>query len=321
MLAAAASLLAQRAQIHHRRGALADAEADAARALALGKEVRAAAALHTRAGGILTFVAVERGVTPDPELMAAATATESTATRSLAYSRAEHLLADGQFAAAATALLAIGEFERELGWTGPAQYPWRSQAALALDQLGERAQALSLATEELELARAYGAPRPIGIALRACGRLAAPAERLPYLTEAVDVLSGSGAELEHARALVELGTALRVAGKRTTAREQLARGYELATQCTATRLAEHAWQEQLAAGARPRRKELKGVASLTPSERRIVELAAAGHTNREIAQTLFVTAKTVETHLGHAYTKLGVGSRVELDAALAGEPR
>jgi DNA-binding CsgD family transcriptional regulator len=46
----------------------------------------------------------------------------------------------------------------------------------------------------------------------------------------------------------------------------------------------------------------------------------AGNTNREIAQTLFVTAKTVETHLGHAYTKLGVGSRVELKAALASGP-
>lgn len=81
-------------------------------------------------------------------------------------------------------------------------------------------------------------------------------------------------------------------------------------------MVEHAWQELLAAGARPRRKELKGAASLTPSERRIVELAAAGQTNREIAQALFVTAKTVETHLGHAYTKLGVGSRVELATAL-----
>ena len=317
LLAVAASLLAQRAQIQHRRGALVDAEADATRALALGREVRAAAALTTRAGGVLTFVAIERGTAPDPELMAAATATESTATRSLAYSSAEHLLAQGQFAAAATALLAIGEFERELGWTGPAQYPWRSQAALALDQLGERDQARVLAAEELELARAYGAPRPIGIALRACGRLAPRSERLAHLEEAVAVLSRSGAELEHARSLVELGSALRVAGRRTAARDQLGRGYELATECGASRLAEHAWQELLAAGARPRRKELKGVASLTPSERRIVELAATGHTNREIAQTLFVTAKTVETHLGHAYTKLGVGSRVELEAALS----
>jgi len=110
--------------------------------------------------------------------------------------------------------------------------------------------------------------------------------------------------------------ALRVSGRRTAARDQLIRGYELANRCGSTRLADRAWQELLAAGARPRRKELQGVASLTPSERRIAELAAGGRTNREIAQTLFVTAKTVETHLGHAYTKLGISSRVELEAAL-----
>jgi DNA-binding CsgD family transcriptional regulator len=52
------------------------------------------------------------------------------------------------------------------------------------------------------------------------------------------------------------------------------------------------------------------------SERRIVELAAGGQTNREIARALFVTAKTVETHLGHTYTKLGVGSRTDLADAL-----
>lgn len=316
VIAAAVSLIAQRAQIHHRRGALREAEADAVHALQLGSEVRAAAALHTRAGGILTFVAVEQGVEPDPELMAAATATESTATRSLSYGRAEHLLARGHLSAALVELLAIGEFERQLGWEGPAQYPWRSQAALALDQLGDGDRARALAAEELELARIYGAPRPIGIALRATARFAPRARRIGLLEEAVEVLACSGAELEHARGLVELGTGLRISGRRAAAREHLMRGYELANQCGSTRLADHAWQELLAAGARPRRKELQGVASLTPSEHRIAELAAGGATNREIAQTLFVTAKTVETHLGHAYTKLGISSRVELEAAL-----
>jgi DNA-binding CsgD family transcriptional regulator len=275
-------------------------------------------ALHTRAGGILSFVAVEQGVEPDPELMAAATATESTATRSLSYSRAEHLLANGRLSAAVVELLAIGEFERRLGWEGPTQYPWRSQAALALDKLGDADRARTLAAEELELARAYGAPRPVGIALRAIGLLAGTpaARRKALLGEAVDVLASSGAELEYARALVALGTALRLSGSRAAARKQLTSGYERANRCGSTRLAGHAWQELLAAGARPRRKELQGVASLTPSERRIAELAAAGSTNREIAQTLYVTAKTVETHLGHAYTKLGISSRVELEAAL-----
>jgi DNA-binding CsgD family transcriptional regulator len=61
-----------------------------------------------------------------------------------------------------------------------------------------------------------------------------------------------------------------------------------------------------------------GAEALTPSERRVAELAAEGRGNQEIAQTLFVTAKTVENHLGRAYRKLGISSRRELAAALSG---
>ncbi len=105
----------------------------------------------------------------------------------------------GPVSAAVLGLLAIGEFERQLGWEGPAQYPWRSQAALALEQLGHRDRARALAVEELKLARAYGAPRPIGISLRASGRLAEAQGRIGLLQEAVEVLASSGADLEHAR--------------------------------------------------------------------------------------------------------------------------
>jgi DNA-binding NarL/FixJ family response regulator len=64
--------------------------------------------------------------------------------------------------------------------------------------------------------------------------------------------------------------------------------------------------------ARPRRVALSGVRSLTPSERRVAQLAARGLGNHEIAQTLFVTVKTIETHLGHIYAKLGITSRTAL---------
>ena len=59
--------------------------------------------------------------------------------------------------------------------------------------------------------------------------------------------------------------------------------------------------------------------ALTPSELRIVRLAAEGHTNREIAQELYVTLKTVEGHLSRAYTKLGIEGRGELSRVLEGE--
>jgi DNA-binding NarL/FixJ family response regulator len=129
--------------------------------------------------------------------------------------------------------------------------------------------------------------------------------------EAVAVLEASPARLEHAKALAALGSALRRARKPTEAREPLRRALELAGACEAGGLS-----ELLAAGARPRRDALSGAESLTPSERRVVDLATAGRTNRDIAQELYVTPKTVEVHLSNAYRKLGIRSRRELVRAM-----
>ena len=130
------------------------------------------------------------------------------------------------------------------------------------------------------------------------------------------MLCASPAKLEHAKARTELGAALRRANRRAQAREQLRRAVELATICGAGSLAARAETELLATGARPRRIALSGVESLTPSERRVAEMASEGPTNREIAQALFVTPKTVEVHLSNTYRKLGISSRSQLAAAL-----
>ena len=92
---------------------------------------------------------------------------------------------------------------------------------------------------------------------------------------------------------------------------------EEARRCGAVPLAERARDELLALGARPRRFVMSGADALTASERRVAAMAASGMTNREIAQALFVTQKTVEVHLSHAYQKLDIRSRRELGAALA----
>ena len=76
-------------------------------------------------------------------------------------------------------------------------------------------------------------------------------------------------------------------------------------------------EELVVAGARPQRLAFSGVDALTASERRVAELAVRGLRNREIAETLFVSLKTVEVHLGRAYTKLGIKGRSQLEAALA----
>jgi DNA-binding CsgD family transcriptional regulator len=92
---------------------------------------------------------------------------------------------------------------------------------------------------------------------------------------------------------------------------------DVADRCGALRLARRAREDLVATGARPRRLALRGRDALTPSERRVAQLAADGLGNREIAQALFVTARTVEGHLTHAYMKLDISSRDQLPAALA----
>jgi DNA-binding CsgD family transcriptional regulator len=198
----------------------------------------------------------------------------------------------------------------------PAAGHWRSLAAEALDRLGRRDEARAHAEEELEFGRRWGAPGTVGRALRVLGTV----ERengLERLGESVDVLSGSSARLELAKSLAGLGSALRRSRRPSDAREPLRRALELAELCGTPGLAEHARSELYATGARPRTTALRGPEALTASELRAATLAAEGQTNREIAQGLFVTPKTVEVHLTNAYRKLGIRSRRELPAALA----
>ena len=199
---------------------------------------------------------------------------------------------------------------------------WRPLSARAAARLGERGEAISLAREELELARAGGAASAtVGIAMATLGAVHGGEEGLEALREAVEILGASPNALEHARSLVDLGAALRRAGWDRDARERLRQGLERARECEAGAVVEWAVEELVAAGARPRRPALRGVESLTPSERRVAEMAARGLSNREIAEALFVTLRTVETHLTHTYAKLEISARRELPAALGSEAR
>ncbi|MGH3794034.1 MAG: helix-turn-helix transcriptional regulator [Pseudonocardiaceae bacterium] len=132
------------------------------------------------------------------------------------------------------------------------------------------------------------------------------------LHEATDVLSRSPARLEYAKALVDLGAALRRSGRRLESRRYLHRGVELAHICGATPFVGRGWTELRASGARPRHVVPSGPAALTPSERRVAELAATGYSNRDIAQALFITTNTVEVHLTRTYRKLSINGRAKL---------
>jgi len=159
----------------------------------------------------------------------------------------------------------------------------------------------------------------VGIALRCLGLVIGPRTGIELLEESAEVLDGSGARLEHARSLCELGAALRRAGSRREGQQPLREALDLAVQCGADALAARTREELNAAGARPRRDRIHGRDALTASELRVAKLAARGATNRDIAQALFLTQRTVETHLTHAYRKLDIGSRAQIAAALDAE--
>ena len=195
----------------------------------------------------------------------------------------------------------------------------RSGAALALMRLGERRHARHLADAELEDARAFGACRALGVALRVAGLVHGAEEGLQLLGESVAVLRDSRARLERAHSLAEFGAALRRAGQRAAARPPLAEALEFAADCGARPLVARVRDELKATGARPRRDWRSGVEALTPSELRVARLAAQGRTNRAIAHELYVTLKTVEGHLARAYTKLGIESRGDLARVLEGQ--
>jgi DNA-binding CsgD family transcriptional regulator len=215
------------------------------------------------------------------------------------------------------ALRRADEFHARLrGIDNPAWGPWRSLKAVALDGLERRDEACPLVEQELEAARRWGAPGALARAARLLGTLRREAGH-DLLREAVLIAEASPARLEHAKALLALGSALRRAGHRSKSREPLRCGFELATRCGASPLADWARTELYSAGSRPRREALSGPGSLTPSERRVADLAAEGSSNREIAQTLYVTPKTVEVHLTSVYRKLGISTRAALSDSLA----
>ena len=310
-----------RASIRLTAGALADAEADARSSVEAVPD--RGAMIMPLAYGVLAEVLVERGLLDDAAAVLREAGGDGPIPESFGHiplltARTMLRLASGDAGGALADAEACSRAFETVGFRNPAAARWRSLAALAHLAGGEAAEARRLASEELELARAWGSERAIGRSLRVLGLAKGGKAGLALLEESVETLERSPALLERTRSLVELGSALRRAGKRVEAREYLRAGAELAQRCGADRLAAKAHEELLAAGAKPRSTALSGVESLTPSERRVAAMAAEGMGNREIAQALFVTLRTVEMHLSNAFRKLDLSSRTQLVDALAG---
>jgi DNA-binding CsgD family transcriptional regulator len=301
------------------RGELAEAEASLDEAFEQIQPLETNGAWMAYIAAFLARVRIERGDLAGAHAVLARCGTPSPGSdgdTTSRRSRLELLLAESRWEQADAE---ANEYRERLGDVDNVAWgPWRSLKAIALDGLDRRAAAIALLEEELEGARRWGAPGALARTLRLLGTVRSS---LDPLEEAVRITDGSAARLERAKALTALGLALRRARQPARAREPLRRGFEAASRCGARPLAELARAELYAAGGRPRREALTGPESLTPSERRVADLAAEGHSNRDIAQALYVTPKTVEFHLTGVYRKLGISSRAALAAALVGSER
>ena len=205
----------------------------------------------------------------------------------------------------------------------PAWAPFSGLRARALIGLERHEDACAAAASGVADARRWGARSTVGAALRVLATAldaAGSTNCIQVFEESVGLLAESPARLELARAEFAWGGALRRRGQVTNARRHLTRAGELAAQCGADGLVGLATTELRIAGGRPRHRAVSGIDALTPSERRIVELAVIGRTNKAIAQELYVTPKTVEVHLSSAYRKLGIKSRAGLAAVWPADP-
>ena len=298
-------------------GALADAEADARWALERAEGVRR---IHAVSEVIRVLVERDAVDAAEDELdrLVDPCASDSAELVRFLWARGRLRGAQGRLQDALGDFFECGQRCAPLGLLTLSAVPWRAEAALVHAALGNTEDARRLAGEQLELARAFGRPRTLGISLRARG-LAEGGERgLELLAEAVSTLEGSRSPLELARARTDYGAALRRAGRRVQARAELERALDLAHHLGARRIANQARAELIAAGAKPRRDAITGRDALTAGELRVARLASKGLTNREIAQALFITTKTAKAHLSRVYRKLEITRRNQLAGALSG---
>ena len=228
------------------------------------------------------------------------------------HARARLWLAEGDFERAHAEAAQLGELPAAQGRPNPSLTPWRSTAALRAraprtPRRGRRG--WPTPSWRWPSASARRCRSPCALHARA---VAEPdhAARVALCERALAVVADAPSGLEAVRLRLELGGAL---APRSAAASRPASALRPALAdadaAGAVLLAQRARRELVATGLRPRQAALEGAAALTPRQRQICELAAAGKGNRAIAQELFLSVKTVETHLAAGYRKLGVNTR------------
>ena len=298
-----------------RVGDLHSAQRDAERGLELANEL---GAKHAALTCVIPPLLEQGRVVEASQLVETVGIADSAMGMTLLTHRGRVRIALGQLETGVADLVEADERMRAAGLQQTVPADWVATTAAALVELERHEEAQELSKRELTEAAAFGEARRRGIALSVCGTLDHGRTGLEWLHDAVAILERLSARLEHARALLNLGAGLRARGLAEQAREPLAHALDMADRQGASVIAERARAELVGAGARPRRASLQGPDALTPAECRTARLAAKGLSNRQIAQQLVVTPKTVETQLSRAYAKLGIRRRSELPAALRG---
>lgn len=310
--------LALRAYLRVVAGDLAGAEEDGRTATRIGEEEGWGALATGRAA-----VALAAALIPLGELDEARTVLDGAHLEESPWDRHLHKFLQASVRAAAgevtRPVALLRQCGRELeqdGVTNPLFLPWWAEATLLLAERGRERAALPLVEYGEDLVARWDVPRARGLARIARAMVSRGVERVDLLTDAVAAMESSGALIDRQRAAYLLGRELLAREDQKAAREHLRTAADLATWCGAKAAAVAARGMLVSAGGRMRQVTGARTDVLTSSELRVVELAVEGATNREIAEELFVTSRTVEVHLTNVYRKLGIAGRADLPAVL-----
>ena len=228
-------------------------------------------------------------------------------------------LSAGDHDAAIAILAPAGAYGLERGLEEPGVAAWAQDLAEAYIRAGRPAEAEN--TLGVLAAQAEKTGRRLAhAAVARCRGLMAEYDADACFARALRWHDGVASPFERARTELCHGERLRRDGRRADARDPLRRALDVFDRLNAAPWADRARAELRATGERVRRRAPETLDQLTPQELRVALLVAEGATNREAAATLFVTPKTIETHLNNAYRKLGIRSRVELARRLPRPP-
>ncbi|MFC7896762.1 ATP-binding protein [Streptomyces sp. NPDC057381] len=312
--------LSTRALFRVENGALADAAADARTALEiLGRERWGDTATMAHAAHASTLVARDEVVHAEEALAAIKRPGLDRFVWEYHWylmARGRLRLARGDLDGALETFSACGDSMEEAGLTNPVFAPWWLEAACLLGGLGRTGEAREFAERGAGRSERWGTRRALGYAALARGASTPGAAAVEPLREALTLLRSSPARGHEARASLMLGRALVEAGHAREARQHLREAVAVARRCGCVALARRAREDLMAAGGRMREITSSALDMLTGTERTVAGLVAAGAGNREVAQSLFVTVRTVELHLTSVYRKLGVRRRADLRAVL-----